>query len=153
MYWDVFIAILLLFVCFTVPLRLALNLDVITDANGTVIDDSDDLLTGWEKVMYLTDVFFFIDLVMCFFTTIEDRERMTEVTDIKAICKNYLSGWFSIDFVSILPLDRIVNLFLEAQSNGNNKANSIIRVLKIGKIYKLIRLIRIIKLLKLMKTK
>ena len=91
--------------------------------------------------MYLTDVFFFIDLVMCFFTTIEDRERMTEVTDIKAICKNYLSGWFSIDFVSILPLDRIVNLFLEAQSNGNNKANSIIRVLKIGKIYKLIRCI------------
>jgi hypothetical protein len=159
MYWDVFVSLLLLFVCFVVPLRLALNLDVTTDEHGNILKDDlsplSHVINKWEITMYIIDGFFFIDLIACFFTTIEDRERMQEVTDLKAICKDYLSGWFWVDILSIIPFDKIFFFFFMEMggSSGGTKVNSLIRALKIGKIYKLIRLVRIIKLLKVMKTK
>ena len=97
--------------------------------------------------MYICDVLFLADLVLSFFTTIEDKEKMTEITDRKVIAKEYLKGWFWIDLISIIPFDRIIHLFLDDVPTSGNKVNSLIRVMKIGKIYKLIRLIRIIKIL------
>lgn len=111
MFWDVFISFLLLFVCFVIPLRLSLNMDNKTDENGTLLKGSelDDAgLNGWEITMYVCDGFFLIDLVASFFTTIEDREKMQEVADMKRIAKDYLSGWFWVDSLSIIPFDRII---------------------------------------------
>ena len=116
MVWDVFISIILLFVCFVVPLRLALNLDVKTDDNGTVLKGdlipNQHVLNSWEILMYVCDGFFLCDLIMCFFTTIEDKEKMVEVTDQKVIVKEYLTGWFWVDSISIIPFDRIVMAFI-----------------------------------------
>lgn len=78
---------------------------------------------------------------------------MIEITDRKAIAKEYLKGWFWVDLISIIPFDRIVHLFLQNAPSSGNRVNSLIRVMKIGKIYKLIRLIRIIKILKVIKQK
>ena len=79
---------------------------------------------------------------------------MTEVTDLKRIAVNYLSFWFLVDFISIVPFGRIANGIAGIASSSNGgKANMMIRVSKLGKIYKLIKLARLVKIMKLIKNK
>ena len=58
----------------------------------------------------LFDFFFFIDIIITFFTVYEDKEKMVEVTDKKQIAKNYLYGWFVLDFLSIVPIDMLISM-------------------------------------------
>ena len=65
------------------------------------------------------------------------------VDDRSLIARRYLSGWFSIDLLSIIPFDII---FSELHLNG------LIRFVKIGKLYKLIKITRLLRLLKILKN-
>jgi len=64
------------------------------------------------------------------------------VDDRGLIAKRYLSGWFSVDLLSIIPFDI---MFSELHLNG------LVRFVKIGKLYKLIKITRLLKLLKILK--
>jgi hypothetical protein len=152
-FWEMFIAVLLILVCLIIPFRLALDLDLKVDpCTGVPSPKQDHVgLNGWEIFLYLCDSFFFLDLVIQFFSTYLDTEKMLEVEDRKLIAQKYFKTWFLIDFVSIVPFDRFVHAVTETISN--NKSNTLIRVTKIGKIYKLVRLMRLVKILKLMKNK
>ena len=68
---------------------------------------------------------------------------MQEIVSHKKIAKNYMSGWFIIDFVSIIPIDLMTS---------GADFNQMFRFIRIGKMYKLIRLFRLIKILKLVKS-
>jgi hypothetical protein len=57
------------------------------------------------------DFCFFIDLVLMFFTTIPETERLSEVIDRRKIANAYLTGWFIFDLLSILPFDTIFSSF------------------------------------------
>ena len=81
---------LLLIVSLIVPVRLAF-----------VERDS----ASWFVFYTITDVFFLIDLILTFFTSVPDEKRVYEITDKEVIAKKYLKGWFWIDLVSILPFD------------------------------------------------
>ena len=81
---------LLLIVSLIVPVRLAF-----------VEQDS----TSWFVFYTITDVFFLIDLILTFFTSVPDEKRVYEITDKEVIAKKYLKGWFWIDLISILPFD------------------------------------------------
>lgn len=85
--------LLLLIVSLIVPVRLAF-----------VEKDS----TSWFVFYTITDVFFLIDLILTFFTSVPDENRVYEITDKEIIAKKYLKGWFWIDLVSILPFDIIL---------------------------------------------
>jgi len=98
----------------------------------------------WVVLYYFFDFMFFIDVWFCFFTTYTDSYKQIEVTDHKKIAKNYVTGWFFIDLMSIFPFDAILD--------GNSNANSLIRVARIGKMYKVVRLFRLVKILKLVKS-
>jgi len=91
--WDVWILILLLFVSMIVPFRLAFT-------------DSEDL--GWLIYYTVTDCFFFIDIILTFFTSITDSQKVYEIVDKRVIARSYLTGWFWVDVISILPLDLIL---------------------------------------------
>lgn len=65
------------------------------------------------------------------------------MTNKKRIAKDYLTTWFFVDFFSILPLDLMEQVGMDA--------NVLFRFFKIGKLYKLIRLTRLAKLFKLLK--
>jgi hypothetical protein len=91
--WDVLILILLLFVSMIVPFRLAFT-------------DNESL--GWLIYYTVTDCFFFIDIILTFFTSITDSQKVYEIVDKRVIARSYLTGWFWVDVISILPLDLIL---------------------------------------------
>ena len=127
--WDFYIVVLLLLVSIVVPFRLAFY-----------EKDSPD----WVIIYLVIDFQFLVDMILTFFTALTDSKTQEVIISKKQIAKIYLSGWFCIDFVSILPIDIL--------SSGGADANVVLRFLKIGKLYKLIRLTRLAKLFKLLKS-
>jgi len=87
---------------------------------------------------------FLVDMILCFMTTFTDPYKQTDVTCHKRIAKNYLAFWFTIDLLSVLPFDAILD--------GNANANSLVRMARIGKMYKIVRLFRLVKVLKMIKS-
>lgn len=60
---------------------------------------------GWQVCNYVVDFSFLVDLVLTFFTAIHDTSTNTLICDKKAIAVHYLSGWFVIDVIAILPFE------------------------------------------------
>ena len=66
----------------------------------------------------MIDIFFFFELLINFNSAYTDENK--EIIDNrKMIAMRYLSGWFFIDLISILPLDIILLSFVE-ESNKND---------------------------------
>jgi hypothetical protein len=62
----------------------------------------------------------------------------------RVIAKEYLTSWFFIDIISIIPFDMIFMF-------GN--FNRLARVARIGKLYKIIRMTRMVRMLKIVKER
>jgi hypothetical protein len=133
-YWDLWITIVLLFTCIILPIRIAFvkPLEEVHDMGTIHI---------WLVINTTLDLFFFIDMIIVFNSAYYDK-YLKIVDDKCIIAKKYLSGWFSIDLISIIPFDII---FSELHLNG------LVRVVKIGKFYKLIKITRLLRLLKILK--
>lgn len=84
---------MLLFVSLIVPFRLAF----VENESNT-----------WFALYLITDAFFLIDIVLTFFTSINDEKKVHEETNKKIIAKKYLKGWFWVDLIAILPIDYIL---------------------------------------------
>jgi hypothetical protein len=85
----------------------------------------------WIVIDSLVDILFGIDIVINFLTAYFDYEDNL-VTDRKKIRNNYLTGWFFIDFVSILP----VSLILQS---GRDYA-SLARLARLPRLYRLMKM-------------
>jgi len=83
---------------------------------------------------------FFIDIILSFHSSYLD-EMNFHVTDKKTIAHNYLTTWFWIDFLAIIPIDLLFR--------NVDDLNEIVRVIRIGKLYKLIKLTKLLRLLKM----
>ena len=90
MWWDVIMSLILLLSIFITPLDLAF---------AELADRPE-----WPVINRIVDVFFLSDMLLTFFSALQDDEFYT-IEDRKEIAKLYLKGWFLIDLVSILPLD------------------------------------------------
>jgi potassium voltage-gated channel Eag-related subfamily H protein 7 len=86
----------------------------------------------------LVDLLFLIDLICQFFTPFYNGKMGGYVIGKGQIAKHYLMGWFTIDFVSILPFDS-VGMLLQ-----NEAVNQL-------KIFRIVRLARLLKLLRVLK--
>lgn len=62
---------------------------------------------NWKLILWVIDGLFLVDLIMCFFATYCDEDYQ-EIDDRKLIARNYLQGWFAIDFAAIFPFDVIL---------------------------------------------
>jgi hypothetical protein len=87
--------LLLLVICFFMPIHLAFK--------------TEDVRWCWT---YLSiDIFFVIDMVFTFFTTIPEKDDEEELTDRKKIAGEYfgtyLNGWFTIELFAVIPVDLI----------------------------------------------
>lgn len=143
MMFDLFISVVLIFICGILPFRIAF----FPKETET-----------WKTIYTIADSFFLIDLILNFMTTHFNEEKNLEITDRKYIAYNYLTGWFLIDFFSIVPFEQIMPLFLNTGSGDGGGSNNIkmtmlIRIPRIAKIYKLVKLFRMIKVIKLVKNK
>lgn len=89
------------------------------------------LLEPYDTVI---DVLFLIDIILCFRTTYLDRDG-NHVTVPHMIAWKYLTTWFPVDFVSWVPLDRIIG--------GQVRSLVLVRTLRLVRLAKLMRLKRL----------
>ena len=95
-YWSVFICIVLIYTCIMKPYDLAFHKSVMYSESwwfDTVIDG-----------------FFLFDMIITFNTFFQNDTTFENIYDRKKIAKRYLYGWFTLDLVSIIPTDIILNM-------------------------------------------
>jgi len=67
------------------------------------------------------------------------------IDDKKRIGLSYLKGWFLVDLLAVIPLDKIFK--------GAGSFNKLTRILRLPKLYKLIKMTRLVRMLKIVKER
>ena len=52
----------------------------------------------------LVDCLFFIDIIVNLLSSYDDPDTGLPVISLKKIATNYLTGWFALDLVAVLPV-------------------------------------------------
>ena len=115
----------MIYICIVLPYRVAF------------LEDED----GWMIPDIILDVFFFLEIVISFFTAYND-ENDTLIVSHKRICSNYLKTWFIFDFLSAFPFENV--LF-------DIKYSKLIKLSRLPRLYRLIRIIKLMKMLRVFK--
>ena len=122
------ISIILIFTFFATPYRIAFV-------------DKDEL--EFVVLDYVVDFIFLIDIGLNFFIAYYDGDYML-VDTRKEIAIHYISTWFFIDVVAILPF----NLIFETSDFG-----ALARLTRVPRMYRLVRMFRLVRMLKIARRK
>ena len=91
---------------------------------------------------WAVDVILIFDMIITFHVAY--RNEYDELVDnYKDIFCNYISGWFFIDFLSLVPLDSlffIINYFDIYEWKYNYDYNKFLKLLRFGKLLKFTKL-------------
>ena len=109
---------LLLYMATVVPYRIAFY-------------DEDSL--GWIITDSIVDCFFGLDIIFNFFYAYFNFYEDL-IVDRKKIAKRYLSTWFVIDLIAIIPL----NLVLQTQRDYSSMA----RLARLPRLYRLVKMLK-----------
>ena len=104
-FWTIVIVVLMVYIAIFVPFRIAF---IENDTTFLVVLDS------------IVDFLFAIDIFINFISAIEDPLTGQVIVDHKTIAKQYLTGWFWLDFVACLPLNLIPLGSSDAEGVGEN---------------------------------
>lgn len=129
-FWDLFMAVALIVSCMTTPI-------------GVAFPQTEESQYSWDIYMNTIDSLFLMDILIIF-NTAYIIEEFTVVDNRKKIAKRYLTGWFAIDVIAILPFDMIMQ---------GLEVNHLVKLTRISRLYKLVKLAKLVRLLKLFKTK
>lgn len=131
MTWDMMQIVLLMGVSWNVPIRTCFGTEV-------------PLWSGAFWFDAFTDVYFIIDVGVNFRAAYYD-EKGVLVSDAKQIAKQYLKGWFPIDFASCLPVGYVQYIFAEGGSGGQQlRSLKALRLLRMGKMMRLAKITRML---------
>ena len=89
-YWNLIIVLLLMYVATYMPFRICFHKQALT-------------LTSGDKVDLFVDSLFVVDIIINFFSAYYDTKTLLPVVKYKAIARNYVTGYFSVDLVSAIP--------------------------------------------------
>jgi len=130
--WDFMISIFLFITLISLPLSMAFDEVYMT-------------LYSFNLVM---DSFFCIDVIKNFFTGFYDTDGVIWMKH-RRICTNYISGWFIPDIASSVPIDVILEGFIDTQSSisRGSKSLKLIKLLRMTKLFRLLRMGRVAKYL------
>lgn len=81
-------------------------------------------------IFWIVEVFFYFDFTFSWFMGFRDPETTELVWAFKEIAKNYLKGWFTIDFISIFPFQ----IFVPPEEGSATKLLRMPRMLRLGKL-------------------
>ena len=112
------------------------------------MEDSEE--TSLEIVDYFTDMLFIVDIFINFLTAYESDDGEI-VYHKKKIAKNYLKGWFWIDFISSFPVQFIFMFFKNTNFNKYTSFNNLIKISKLSKISRLTKLKKLLRVKKITK--
>lgn len=135
--WDLLQVVLLLYVALVVPYRAGFSVP-------TVVWSS----FWWFEV--LVDIYFVADLILNFLFAYEDPEERKIIVNREAIRQKYLRSWFLVDFLSVLPISYVQQMFGHTGSDSSNSSGST-KLLKILRMVRLAKLLRLAKLQRLIK--
>merc|ERR1712139_406687 len=129
--WDTMTMLLMLYLAMSVPYRLAF----------------DHAATSTFFVVFeiMIDLFFIADIFVNFRTAVFD-ESGDVCWSSKEIRRQYLTGWFTVDFVSSMPVEIITMILNSANNPTETVSNQATKILKMTKQVKTLRLIRLVKL-------
>jgi len=85
-----------------------------------------------------------------FFVVYEEKSGKI-IDDKNKIVINYLSGWFSVDFISSVPISYIVHLNGGADDGVGSSKVGLADLLKIPKLWRMIKLTKLFRLIKAIK--
>lgn len=88
--WEALLALLIVLSCLIIPFRLVFHRTLAGPGSALV---------------YLIDLFFFMDMSLNFFTSYRDRGE--EVRDARGTAAHYLKTWFPLDLAANVPLDAL----------------------------------------------
>ena len=128
--WNSYITVALIFTSLVAPARVAFVQE------ETIL---------WFWINFIVDFSFFIDIMVTFNSAIINEADYSIIDNRKQISLIYLTGWFWIDLLSIVPFDLIMQ-------NANNM-NSMVKIIRISRMYKLIKLTRLLKMIKIIKDR
>ena len=138
--WDLMQVVLLLYISVVVPIRAGFE-------EGVVL---------WSTTFFIDaaiDIYFVCDLVLNFRTAYYTKGGIREDRP-SAICRNYLKGWFFVDFLSTLPISYIAyfteqsaeelggSLAGEASVGGGARALKALRLVRLSKMLRIARIKR-----------
>ena len=134
-------------IIFIYLLSVLLYTTIITPFTIAFYDDDPE----WSIIIdYLLYMFYFLDILLTFFSAYTDNEenvirsKKVLVLDLilQKICINYLKGWFFLDLLSVVPIGPIVDAVGVNLHNATalKDLSNIARLSKILKMYRLIKL-------------
>eukprot|EP00639_Heterosigma_akashiwo_P021764 CAMPEP_0206417272 /NCGR_PEP_ID=MMETSP0294-20121207/37239_1 /ASSEMBLY_ACC=CAM_ASM_000327 /TAXON_ID=39354 /ORGANISM="Heterosigma akashiwo, Strain CCMP2393" /LENGTH=530 /DNA_ID=CAMNT_0053880077 /DNA_START=401 /DNA_END=1990 /DNA_ORIENTATION=- len=129
--WDIFVGGLILYSVLMIPLQIAFLEEALFPSPMFWIDA-------------LVDLCFGVDIALTFVTAYMDDDRME--CSYKKIAKRYFKTWFTIDFFSTFPSDRIVPLILVGIDGAGKSAVRSIKLIKILRMFRLLKLLRLARL-------
>jgi hypothetical protein len=127
--WDTLTLLLLLFTASVTPFETAfineegINFDLLFLINRFV------------------DVIFFFDMFVQMRTPYRDDYTGKLVLDVKTITIKYLTSWFPIDIVSVIPFE-FLGIFLGDGSSNNLSQLKLLRFVRLTRLLKLLRVFR-----------
>ena len=97
----------------------------------------------WDYLDMTVDLFFFIDVIITFFTPYLDSEGKPVVSMKKIACR-YLKFWFWLDFFSVLPVDQFMSI---------GQLSVFLRFSRLPRLYKITKIAKVFRTFKSMRSK
>lgn len=126
--------LLLVYTLFEIPLELAFI-------------ESDCVMSSLDTFNLVVDIIFCSDIVVAFHTGYIVKVSGEDILEDNhwLIAERYLRGWFVVDVISSIPLERFVCLVIgtaEDESQDGDSRMAILRGFKVARFLKLTRLLR-----------
>ena len=112
---QIFQVFALVYVAAVVPLRAGFQFDPLPPSRGNGMGD------GMWWLDLLVDVYFVTDVVVQFHTAYVDQVTGVLITSRRAISERYMTSWFIIDVMSVLPFQYIEVLAASGSSTDNGR--------------------------------
>ncbi|XP_042608605.1 potassium/sodium hyperpolarization-activated cyclic nucleotide-gated channel 3-like [Cyprinus carpio] len=133
-YWDLIMLLLMVGNLIIIPVGITFFKDEHTPA--------------WIVFNVVSDTFFLVDLVLNFRTGIVKEDSTEIILDPQQIKVRYLRSWFTVDFISSIPVDYIF-LIVETRIDSDfYKTARALRIVRFTKILSLLRLLRLSRLIR-----
>lgn len=125
--WDIFNFVLIIYSSLVIPFRLGFDY---TPAFAAKV------------IEYIVDGFFGIDIVFNFCTGLESKDKSISY-DKKVIARDYVTGWFWIDFISFFPWE------VFAERRQESTLPQLFKILRLPRLLRLLRMFRIFRVVRI----
>ena len=132
MVWNIVMIFLISYTATVMPYRQAFSDDYVDHPFFDALD-------------LVIDILFWIDIVINFISAYEKYEGVYEYR-LKKIAKNYLLGYFALDFVATFPFGSVLSAGGEGEEGSGTRGNTYLRLIRLNRFYKLLRILRLAKM-------